>query len=54
MGINEAYIPPSEGAVSIGFATPATTVNVVVPRLLENSKAVREYSGPLDTGGARP
>jgi S1-C subfamily serine protease len=54
MGINEAYIPPAEGAVSIGFATPATTVNVVVPRLLENSKAVREYSGPLDTGGARP
>lgn len=39
IGINEAYIPPSEGAVSIGFATPATTVSRIVGQLLKHSKA---------------
>jgi serine protease DegQ len=38
IGINEAYVPPSEGAVSVGFATPATTVNHVVPQLLKSTR----------------
>jgi serine protease DegQ len=45
MGINEAYIPPSAGAVSIGFATPATTVNDIVPQLLKTGQAVHPYFG---------
>jgi S1-C subfamily serine protease len=31
--------------VSIGFATPASTVNVIVPQLLEHGKAVHAYFG---------
>ncbi|MCU1429013.1 MAG: signal protein [Actinomycetia bacterium] len=45
VGINEAYIPPSAGAVSIGFATAATTVDQIVPQLLKNGKAVHAYFG---------
>jgi S1-C subfamily serine protease len=45
IGINEAYIPPSAGAVSIGFATPATTVENIVPQLLKNGVAVHPYFG---------
>jgi S1-C subfamily serine protease len=45
IGINEAYIPPSEGAVSIGFATPASTVEEVVPQLLKNGHAVHPFVG---------
>jgi serine protease DegQ len=39
IGINEAYVPPQEGAVSVGFATPATTVNRIVPELLKRATA---------------
>jgi serine protease DegQ len=45
IGINEAYIPPSEGAVSIGFATPASTVEEVVPQLLTKGHAVHPFVG---------
>ncbi|HET6812552.1 MAG TPA: trypsin-like peptidase domain-containing protein, partial [Actinomycetota bacterium] len=34
VGINEAYLPPSTGAVSLGFAIPSTTVVDVVRQLL--------------------
>src|SRR3954471_17046003 len=34
IGINVAYIPPSGGAVSIGFAIPSPTVTDVVDQLL--------------------
>ena len=45
VGINEAYIPPSQGAVSIGFATPAPTVTYVVNQLIENGKAEHAFLG---------
>jgi serine protease DegQ len=36
IGINVAYIPPSEGSVSLGFAIPAPRVTDVVEQLLED------------------
>lgn len=45
IGLNEAYLPPSTGAVSIGFAIPAETVSQVVPQLLKNGKAVHPFFG---------
>jgi S1-C subfamily serine protease len=45
MGVNVAYIPPPAGAVSIGFAIPATTVASVVPQLLEDGTAEHAYLG---------
>jgi S1-C subfamily serine protease len=45
IGINEAYLPPSTGAVSIGFATPASTVQQIVPQLLKNGKAAHPFMG---------
>jgi S1-C subfamily serine protease len=45
IGINEAYIPPSAGAVSIGFATPARTVIDIVPQLLRRGWAVHPSIG---------
>ena len=45
IGINEAYIPPSAGAVSIGFATPATTVIDIVPELLERGRVLHPSIG---------
>jgi S1-C subfamily serine protease len=45
IGINEAFIPPSAGAVSIGFATPATTVLDIVPQLLARGRAVHQSVG---------
>jgi serine protease DegQ len=45
IGINEAFIPPSEGAVSIGFATPASTITRIVPQLLKRGKAVHPFHG---------
>ncbi len=34
VGLNEAYIPPSAGAVSLGFAIPAATVQDVTDQLI--------------------
>jgi len=45
IGINVAYIPPSAGAVSLGFAIPATTVRDVVDQLLEDGTADHAYLG---------
>jgi S1-C subfamily serine protease len=45
IGINEAFLPPSTGAVSIGFATPASTVEQIVPQLLKNGKAAHPFIG---------
>ncbi|MDQ6752061.1 MAG: trypsin-like peptidase domain-containing protein [Actinomycetota bacterium] len=36
IGLSEAYLPPSSGAVSIGFVTPASTVTEVADQLLTN------------------
>jgi S1-C subfamily serine protease len=45
MGINVAYIPPQQSAVSIGFAIPSTTVIDVVTQLLEDGTASHAYLG---------
>jgi S1-C subfamily serine protease len=45
VGINEAYIPPSAGAVSLGFAIPSATVLDVTDQLLTNGTAVHPYLG---------
>ncbi|GAA0245423.1 hypothetical protein GCM10009539_33490 [Cryptosporangium japonicum] len=45
VGINEAYIPPSAGAVSLGFAIPSATVVDVADQLLRTGKAVHPYLG---------
>lgn len=45
VGINEAYIPPSVGAVNLGFAIPAATVIDVVDQLLATGSAVHPYLG---------
>jgi S1-C subfamily serine protease len=45
IGINVAYIPPQQSAVSIGFAIPATTVTDVVSQLLEDGTASHAYLG---------
>ncbi|ASN53328.1 S1C family serine protease [Sinomonas sp. R1AF57] len=36
IGLSEAYLPPSSGAVAIGFVTPASTVTSVADQLLAN------------------
>ena len=45
VGINEAYIPPQAGAVSLGFAIPAGTVVDVVQDLLDDGQATHPYVG---------
>jgi len=45
VGINEAYVPPEEGAVSIGFAIPAATAVDVAQRLLAGRPVVHAYLG---------
>jgi serine protease DegQ len=45
IGINVAYIPPQEHAVSIGFAIPAPTVVDDVQQLIEKGKAVHAFLG---------
>jgi S1-C subfamily serine protease len=44
-GIVEAYIPPSAGAVSLGFAIPAGTVVDVVKQLIATGKAQHSFLG---------
>jgi S1-C subfamily serine protease len=44
-GLVEAFIPPSEGAVSIGFAIPAATVVDVVKQLIANGRATHAFLG---------
>lgn len=45
IGINEAYLPPKSGAVSIGFAIPSTTVTSIVDQLLADGTAEHPYLG---------
>lgn len=53
IGINEAYIPPVAGAVSLGFAIPAGTVVDVVEQLLADGVATHPYLG-LQLGRLTP
>ena len=45
IGLSEAYLPPSSGAVAIGFVTPATTVTNVADQLLKNGKVKHALLG---------
>jgi serine protease DegQ len=45
VGINEAYIPPSVGAVNLGFAIPAATAIDIVDQLLADGVATHPYLG---------
>jgi S1-C subfamily serine protease len=45
VGINVAYIPPAEQAVSLGFAIPAVTATSVVEDLLEDGKVEHSFLG---------
>ena len=49
VGINEAYIPPSAGAVSLGFAIPASTVVDVTEQLLTNGTVAHPFLGVVLT-----
>lgn len=49
VGVNEAYIPPAAGAVSLGFAIPAATVLDVANQLLADGRATHPYLG-ISTG----
>jgi serine protease Do len=45
IGINDAYIPPEAGAVSLGFAIPSSTAVDVADQLLANGKATHPFLG---------
>lgn len=45
IGINEAYIPPSTGAVALGFAIPSSTVLETTDELLSEGVATHAYLG---------
>ncbi len=45
IGINVAYIPPSSGAVTLGFAIPSPTVVDVVRQLLASGRVRHAYLG---------
>ena len=45
IGINEAYIPPAAGAVSLGFAIPAATAVDIADQLLADGTATHPYLG---------
>jgi S1-C subfamily serine protease len=45
IGINVAYIPPEQRAVSIGFAIPAPVATDVVTQLLQTGEVKRAYIG---------
>jgi serine protease DegQ len=45
VGISVAYIPPVQGAVSIGFAIPSATTIDVVGELLRTGRATHAYLG---------
>jgi S1-C subfamily serine protease len=45
VGINVAYIPPTVGAESLGFAIPAPTVRDIVTELLENGEVRHAFFG---------
>ena len=45
IGVNEAYVPPTAGAVAIGFATPTAEVLDVVSQLVKTGRALHAYLG---------
>jgi S1-C subfamily serine protease len=45
VGINVAFIPPSQSAVAIGFAVPITTVTFVVGQLETTGQVVHAFLG---------
>lgn len=45
VGINEAYIPPEIGAVSLGFAIPTSTVLDITAQLLDSGRAAHPFLG---------
>jgi S1-C subfamily serine protease len=45
VGINEAYLPPATGAVSLGFAIPAATAVDVAEQLLADGTATHAFLG---------
>ena len=45
IGLAEAYIPPSQGAVSLGFAIPSHTVADTMTQLLKTGSASHAYLG---------
>jgi S1-C subfamily serine protease len=45
VGMTQAYLPPSTGAVSIGLAIPAPTVTDAVKQLLATGKVAHTYIG---------
>lgn len=49
VGLSEAYLPPSSGAVAIGFVTPATTVTSVADQLLANGTVKHAALGIVPT-----
>lgn len=49
IGLSEAYLPPSSGAVSIGFVTPAATVIDVADQILESGVAAHAVLGIIPT-----
>lgn len=49
IGLSEAYLPPSSGAVAIGFITPSATVTSVAEQLLKNGKASHAVLGVTPT-----
>lgn len=49
IGLSEAYLPPSSGAVSIGFVTPAGTVTHVADQILKSGVATHPVLGIIPT-----
>ena len=45
IGISEAYIPPEQGAVAIGFAIPAATAVNIADQLLKNGRVLHAFIG---------
>lgn len=49
IGLSEAYLPPSSGAVSIGFVTPTATVVDVAEQILKSGTAKHPVLGIVPT-----
>jgi S1-C subfamily serine protease len=45
VGVNEAYIPPSSGAVSLGFATPSVVATSIADQLIRHGVAQHPFLG---------
>lgn len=45
VGINDAHLPPSTGAVSIGFAIPSATAQDIAADLLDDGKVTHPFLG---------